>query len=253
MNAIKLLLVLSVMFLVTSCDKGTDGPDGVLGCYENVQQLPPNVSCIDFISSDPRICDVTPFGTFTLSNIAKESFPWFCMDTGDKISYINAVGDEIEFTISVKNFTETLTIFAADTCASDPMKLEGLCVQSQVAIMQLETPNDTRIVRMGLLTGPDNSNVTMGEVGDYFQIVEQGIGNQFVTAYTGVVDQRSLPFSSLPQEIFEADFMLLGKAFTDVTYMDFGPGETLTQYYYSPISGLVGFKDVDGTEWVLND
>lgn len=247
-----------VLFLITTslfCNCNTDNAmEGNVDLFPmNCLQDPePKASFLkeecdtDLDSIDSTIfCEIISVGEASLSDRTKEFLPFYCLETGMIIEYINDVGEILAFTLKQKDyFVNDLISVAKIQCEDE--KVIGYCLKTEFAKIYMETEDNIGLL-IELNTRPDIFDVKAENYGDILTIVR----NPGVVEMSVIIDPRSLSHNIDTQE-FYTQLTVGGNLYNEVFSHDISSSQIDTyKYYYNKDFGLFAFEDEREVTWVL--
>lgn len=247
----KKITFLLLLVFASSCKKEDENPiNAALECLGSAE-IPFALSTCEDVLTNEFFCDITALGEFVLDDISKEYMTYACDDIGDKITYVNEDGDELDLEIIDQRYQETTATYnSGNVCQSDSSLYDGICLGSEVIRLILQSATLELELMVEIKTIPETFSVISGGVGDILQISRKTGVNLLTIDFKAVLSQRTLSYDkTFSQEVFES-IDILGEEFRDVISNDVSMILSPTyKYYYSKTEGLIAFQDDAGMLW----
>ncbi|MEL6864950.1 MAG: hypothetical protein AAFP19_11040 [Bacteroidota bacterium] len=233
---------------------------------EDDEQLAPAVDCLGIAADFPNlsdcesldnihesICQMESFGFHALEAESKAFLSQYCLESGDRVFYRNELGDQMEFQLTSKNFSNSrIMLNTFEVCPMDSSRYIGYCLENEQAILVLNAVDRDLEFRVSLNTIPDIHSESTDNIGDRLQILRQNDSIHIVDLSV-IVNPRTLSYTETYSQEYYDSIDLLGETYTEVYSADINTVIHPTfKYYYNKTFGLFAFVDTDQVLWKLD-
>lgn len=204
--------------------------------------------CSNYLWDSTEFCEIIVVNEhYLLPMNHREWMPYYCLNVGDAIPYINSVNEETY--LVVENLDRGLYsggFNGFDDCGLNDGRHRIYCVNWEIMSTQLSSE----------LLGHDFQIKLEVEFNRPFEIPLRtgailNIRGNNISHFTAFVEPGDLENIQAENFIFDEEIELLGEVFLDVHTFKNVVQDSFVQFYYNKEFGVIGFVDYNNELWKL--